>query len=332
MKKTIYPYSTLRGELELLLSDVRIDGEPARTDSVSTTERLLSLHELETKNWDRLTFRVNVQAPPSALQLFEEEHGKLALTIVVSCRPTNARQGIQLHRSLQDPAHWSGTADLSRASFRDKAMLQAILTGTVDSVRFRPVAVSDPWTLYFDPSESFRTAGSLPVKWCDFKAESAPPIAAQFPDAPYVVDMDTSLPEILLNTSFEGLEPLLRDTKDRSAVEQALHDSTRMSIARSVWMVLLTDSMAAIRSGEDNADPTWPEREWQAEVLRRILPEIDSAKSEAEILRLATNEWRTHPGSAAFLSRAEAVIGEFVGANKTLRKSTQTLLRKGIGS
>ncbi len=332
MKKTIYPYSTLNGELELLLSDVRIDGELVGTDSVSANDRLLTLHGLETKYWDHLSFRVNVQVPPSALRLFEDEHGLLSLTIVASCRPTNFRQGIRLNRSLQDPAHWSGMADLSRASFRDKAMLQAILTGTVNSARCRPVAVSDQWTLYFDPSESFRTAGSLAVRWCDFKAESAPPIAKQFPDAPYVVEMDKALPEILLNTSFEGLEPLLRDTKDRSPAEQALHDSTRMSMARSVWMALLFDSMAAIKPGEDNEDPTWPEREWQAEVLKRMLPEIDSVKSEPEILRLAAREWRTHPGSGAFLSRAEAAIGEFVGANKSLRKSTQTLLRKGIVS
>jgi hypothetical protein len=332
VKNTIYPYSTLKGELELLISDVRIDGDLVGPDSVLASDRLLTLHGLETKTWDRLSFRMDVQAPPSALRLFEDQHGPLALTIVASCRPTNVRHGIRLERSPQDPSHWSGSAELSRASFREKATLQAILTGTIDSVPCRPVSFSDQWSLYFDPSESFRIAGSLAVKWCDFKAESAPPIAKQFPDASYVVEMDKSLPEILLNSSFEGLEPLLRDTKDRSPVEQALHDSTRMSIARSVWMALLNDSVAGIKPGDDNDDPTWPDREWQAEVLKRILPEIDTAKSEAELLRLTANEWRTHPGSALFLSRAEAAIGEFVGANKSLRKSTQTLMRKGIVS
>src|SRR6266480_5160264 len=97
-------------------------------------------------------------------------------------------------------------------------------------------------------------------------------------------------------------------------------------------MTLVTDSMSAIRNGEDDEEPEWPERGWHAEVLQRVLPEIDPTRSETELLHLAATEWRSHPGSATFLSRAEAAIGEIIQANKSLRKTMQTLMREGVVS
>lgn len=330
MKAMIFPYSTFDGDVELAITDVRVDGLLLPADDVQANDRLIALHGQEKPRWRRLAFRVDVQANPGKLRQFEEEHGPVVLTVIASCRPTNTRQPVQLSRSTLDPSIWSGKAELHRSQFRDKVQLEAMLTAKVDGVANRPVATSDDWTLYFDPSESFRVAGSLRVVWYDFKSESAPPIARQFPESAYVVDLDRPLPEILLNKSFEGLEPILRDAKDRTPTELALHDITRMSIARSVWLALVHDAMSAIPCDEDDEEPTWPEREWHAEVLRRILVEIDPGKSESELLRLAATEWRRHPGSAAFAARAEAVIGDVVGANKALRKSTQALIRRGI--
>ncbi|MSO37802.1 MAG: hypothetical protein EXQ69_06060 [Acidimicrobiia bacterium] len=328
MKATSFPYSTLRGDVELTVSDARIDGTPLPPDDVQANDRLIALHGQEIREWQRLTFRVDVQTNPGLLRQYEDEHGSVTLSVIASCRPTNVRQPIRLGRSTLDPSIWSGKAELHRSHFRDKVQIQAQLTAKVGGVAHRPVSSSDSWTLYFDPSESFRVAGSLRVVWYDFKSASAPPIARQFPDSAYVVDLERSLPEILLNKSFEGLEPILRDAKDRSPTELALHDIARMSIARSVWQALVYDAMSAIQMEDDV--PTWPEREWHAEVLRRILPEIDPGKSETELLHMASVDWRQHPGSGSFAARSEAVIGDLIGANKSLRKSTQALIRRGI--
>ena len=51
---------------------------------------------------------------------------------------------------------------------------------------------------------------------------------------------------------------------------------------------------------------------------------MDSSKSDAELLRMAADEWRSHPGAAVFYSRAEAIIGDIVKANETLRRFAQT--------
>lgn len=332
MRDIIFPYPTIRGGIELKVTEIRADGEVIRVDPALLAEGTLEIGQLGLSDWQRLSLAMDVQAQPSALEVYEQEHGRVALTLVASCRPSNVRQALRCDRSTIGPSCWSAIFDLDRANFRERIVLQGILTGQANGVVHRPVAFTNRCSVYSDPSDSFKVAGALRVTWCDFKSASAPPVAKQFPDVPYVVDLDKSLPEIGLNSSFEGLEPLLRDSKDRTRMEQALHDSTRMSIARSVWLTLLCDSMSAIHGGEDGEDPEWPEREWQSEVLRRVLPEIDFSRTEAELLRLAASEWRTHPGSAAFLSRAEAAIGELIQANKSLRKTTQALLRDGVAS
>src|SRR5438309_1503142 len=143
MKKVIFPYPTVRAEPEVSISEVKVDGNLLGSDTIAANERQLALHGLDAKEWEKLTFRLDVQMPPAPLRAFEEEHSTVALTVLVSCRPTNARQTTQLERSTLDPSHWSGLVELHRDNFRGKAEMQAILTAKVKDVACRPVASSD---------------------------------------------------------------------------------------------------------------------------------------------------------------------------------------------
>ncbi len=330
MKNLIFPYRTLDCALSLSLSRVHIDGNCARSTLVIPEAQLINLFE-ERSAWQRVSFEASVVTDRGHLELFEDHHGQVSLTLVTLCTPANNRQTIHLERSELDRALWSGNIELDRDNFHGRSVVRALLTATVDGMPHRTVAISNDWVVHFDAPASLRLSGTLKVSWCDFKMENSPLLTKQFPDSSHVVDLAKPLPEVLLNSSFEGLEPLLRDRKDRSVPEQVMHDMQRMSIARSVWMALLGDAIAAIKEGEDGQEPEWPDSEWQAEVLRRILPEIEKSKSERELLQLAADDWRTHPGSAEFLSRAEAVIGELINANKSLRKSVQALAKGGLG-
>lgn len=85
--------------------------------------------------------------------------------------------------------------------------------------------------------------------------------------------------------------------------------------------------MSAVRSdisAEEGGEPEWPEKPWQVEVLKMVLPEIAVGKSERELLRLAATEWQKYPGAGEFLSGAEAVVGDIVKANESLRRFVQT--------
>jgi hypothetical protein len=162
------------------------------------------------------------------------------------------------------------------------------------------------------------------VRWVDFKSPNAPQLARDFPDSTHVVSFAGGMPEVLLNSSFPGLEPILCDQTNRRGSDKALHDLQRTSIARSVWMALVSDSLAGVKLGDEEDPPDWPEDDWQREVLMLILREVAPGKTDTELLEMAANDWRNHPGAALFFSRAEAVIGDVVQANKMLRRFAQT--------
>ena len=330
MKTMIYPYPTLRGGIELKVSEVRADGSRVNLEAPHASDSTIDVQQLVGDDWKKLAIDFDIQSQPQSFHYSETDHGSIALTVVASCRPTKIREAVTPVRSTLDPSIWSGEILLERHAFREKVRLHGIATGQHNGTANRPIGFSNECTLHLDPTDSFRVAGALRVVWCDFKSDEAPPLAKQFQDSAYVVDLDKALPEVLLNSSFEGLEPLLRDSKDRSKMEQALHDSTRMSIARSIWMTLLGTAMSGVRWDDPDEDPEWPESDWQTETLQRVLPEIDPARSESELLRLAASEWRQHPGSASFLSRAEGAIGDLIQSNKSLRRTIQTLMREGV--
>jgi hypothetical protein len=131
------------------------------------------------------------------------------------------------------------------------------------------------------------------------------------------------MPEVLLNEGFPGLAAILKDQPNRRGTDKALHDMQRTSIARSVWMALVADSLAAVKPGDEDEPPDWPDEDWQREVLEIILRSIDSNKSDAELLRMAAHDWRTYPGAADFYSHAEAIVGDIVKANQMLRRFAQ---------
>ena len=245
--------------------------------------------------------------------------------VVANCLPTNARQPVRLSRSEVEIGRWSGILELDRDNVCDRVALVTTLTATVRGVPHRPVAAATGWTVYADEPESLRLKGTLQVKWKNFK-ETADLPAKDFPKSTHVVAFTGRVPELWLNSGFDGLEPLLKDHKDRRGADKALHDFQRTGIARSVWLALIADALAAVRTDTDEegtGEPDWPETPWRAEILKLVLPEVAPGKSERELLTLAAGEWRESPGAGVFFARAEAVVGDIVKANESLRRFVQ---------
>jgi hypothetical protein len=326
MNQALFPYDTLAQEPSFQVTEVRVDGtgKPSLFNKEESSINLFNASE----RWRRVELDLELTAERHIVEEFESANGELSVVAVANCVPTNARQPVRLRRSEYDPGRWEGTLELDRDNFRGRVLVSPILTATVGGINHRRVGTATGWTLHFDEPESLRLQGTIRVRWVNFKAEEADPLAKQFPEATHLVwfGAGIALPEVWLNSAFDGLEPLLRDRTDRRGVEKGLHDMQRLSIARGVWMALVADALAAVRAeaGDDEViEPDWPETEWQAEVLQRVLQKIAPGKSDRELLSLAATEWREHPGAAEFYPRAEAVVGDLIGANETLRRFVQ---------
>jgi hypothetical protein len=315
----LYPYKTLQAEMMFDLGPPVLDETPSGSLRQPESRTVNVFQANYAWRYARLPIMVTVDT--GLLEAYESEHGETALLVVANCRPTNTRQALSLEAAQR--GQWEGTLELDRNNYRDRVELRALLTPRGGPLAAKPVAFSPPWNVYFDEPPSFRFRGTLAVRWVNFKLPEAPPLAKEFPDSTHVVSFDGGMPEVLLNSGFPGLEPILKDQPTRRGTDKALHDMQRTSIARAVWMALVGDSLAAVKPGDEDEPANWPDEDWQREVLERILRGIDSGKSEAELLRMAADDWRSHPGAAVFYSRGEAVIGDIVKANETLRRFAQ---------
>jgi hypothetical protein len=324
LSEIIYAYGTLEQPPRLRITGVRLDGA-ARPDLINPAGRVDLFGG--TAPWRRAELDLELEADRAAIRDFEERHGELSAVAVAYCESTRTRQSTRLARSRCDEGRWEGTIELDRDNFRGRAFLRPRLIGAVGGVPHRPVAEPAGWTVHFDEPAGLRLGGRLRVRWVDFTAEGADPLARQFPGSAHLVYFGTgdTAPEVWLNSAFDGLDELLRDA-DRDGAKRGVHDLLRTGIARGVWMELVAVAMAAIRAGDgegrgEKAD--WPEAEWQCDVLRRVLPRVAPGKPERELLELAATEWRAHPGAGEFYARAEAVVGEMIRADESLRRLIQ---------
>lgn len=325
MKSLIYPYPTLADRLTLAISEVTIDDRPLRPALLESENRILSLHKIDALDWKRVAFTVSVRAVSSDLEQLNQAAEKPEVHVLAMCRPTNVRQALKLAPLEADPNCWNGRMELDRDNYRDRVVLRGVLSAHVGEVSHRPCGFSEDWSLHFDEPLSLRLRGAMRVVWVDFKDATAPALARAFENAPYVVEMEGD-PTLYLNRSFEGLPALLDDRPDRTFNEKALHDLQRLSIARSVWTMLVMRSVLAIEPGEEGEEPDWPTTPWQGEVLKHYLARITQASSDAEGLRLLV-ETRDQPDRwNQLLAQIEAIVGEEV-VHPKLRQTLHSLRR-----
>jgi hypothetical protein len=324
VRDVIFDYGTLEPPPRPRVVAVRLDGT-ARPALIDPAGGRVDLFE-ERAAWRRAELDLELAADRDAVGEFEGLHGELTAVVVAHCAPTRTRQLARLARLHRDAGHWEGTLELDRDNYRGRALLRPRLTAAVGGVAHRLVAEPAAWAAHFDEPAGLRLGGRLRVRSVDFRAEGADPLARQFPDAPHLVSFGAGdeAPEVWLNSTFEGLDELLRDG-ERGGAERGVHDLLRTDIARGVWMELVAVAMAAIRTEDDGGGvrAEWPEAEWRREVLRRVLPRVAPGKPLSELLELAATEWRSQPGAGEFYARAGAAVVDLIRADESLRRLIQ---------
>lgn len=329
--KAIYPYDTLYGELGLTVADVDLDGKWPGRELRDTQFRLVDLSVPELGDWSDVGLGLQVEAPADEVAGLDERGGEPQVTVVAFCRKTNARQAVVLDRSRLDPSRWAGKIALARESFREKVSLEALLTATVEGIPYRRMGASDEWQVYFDEPTVLPIEGTLRVKWVHFKgAEKKDLIPDEAADEEFYVALDEKPPIIFLNSSFPGLPGLLSDERNRPQAEKALRDAEYRRIASAAWTEVFNVSVAAIRPPEEDeqAEPDWPEEDWQAQALRSLLPRIYPSLTEAERL---TRAFKDSHGDGALMLHAlsQVAVEREIGAGRSLRRDLDRLNMPG---
>lgn len=300
MATVLYPYATLDGRLDL---KVTVESRGVAFDH---DERTIDFRLAEAEGRDLVSLSLSVRAPQG--ELVALGYDDLQVVAVAECSRTDTRQGFKLKRSKSEPALWSGSLDLFRGNFRGEAIIRTTLTGTAKNVPHRFLASSEPWTVVLDDATSRLIGGTVRVKWMDFgDREDLKP----YWDEPFYLDLEENQPTVYLNKRIEGLHEVLPTHGQPTGPLRSLYETLRTGIARSVWKALLQAALAGIDAAPDEADggePTWPQIQWQQDVLRAVLSKVYPEASEGEILRRAVAARTADNEARQLSSRALLVI------------------------
>jgi hypothetical protein len=269
---TLFPYSVLQTEPVLRLSNPSVDGRPM---PLLPRENRVDLSTLA-DGWKEARVNARVQVPVEELETMGVRQYQVVLT--VHCGPTNLRSTTVLESTGGERSgQWTGSLDLPRTMIRDRASIYATVTGVVDGVAHRWLGRSREVAVDLHPPRvpEITGGGQVPIVWRDFSqtADGQNPIDAVLHDEMSFVDM--TLPEgpvIYLNDRVSGLRRLLDVRTGRSPIERAVRETALDLIATPAMAAMANAALVAAAPAEHSDEAQWPDVEWQADVLRSVLP------------------------------------------------------------
>ncbi|MGW4426271.1 hypothetical protein [Streptosporangium sp. NPDC004631] len=257
------PYQTLAGEVSLEVREAHLDSVPLSLSLISTGARVIALHQVERRGWERAHLSVRMKVPTQ--ELAAGPWAEVNCVVVLSEKKTNTRAVTPLRREAD--GRWVGSVELHHDDHLSAAVLTGHVVATVDGVAGRVIGSTLPsWTVDLQ-SRVPTPQRSIKQRWADFSDEDNPHLNA-YKSAPWTLEASGDEPVVYLNSGFEGLSLLLGKT---SGVDPQLRDLIRAQLATEMWVVLFNTAAYAVRL--ENGRPEWPGG-WYNTVLRRMLPDI----------------------------------------------------------
>lgn len=318
--RTLYPYRVLAGDVTMTLADPMTDGDIARGSWRDTDARVVDLSNLERRSWATATIPVELVGPPTELRDRRTDGHDPRAHVVAHCGFTNGRQTVGLEPN-GDGSRWRGEIVLERPFWFGRIEVMGYITDTVDVGDNRIIGITDRWQLQLDDLPRSPVHGALTVVWRNFDDKDVdPPVLATMRGEPYYHFLDPQEPVLYLNVAFPGLEPLLRDRSRRPAPEQSLHDQVRATIATKFFVAAANAALAGVRQ-EDGESPTWPDSDWQTELLQALFHRAFPKKSSDDALAEAVAMLASYDGAGQIQAVLISAVDQHVGSSRLLRLS-----------
>ncbi|WP_449061624.1 hypothetical protein [Planomonospora algeriensis] len=314
--KRILPYQVVAGDVSLEVREVRLDDVALPYEMISTSERVVALHQIGGDNWRTARLSVAVRASEQELRL--GPWVGMECLIMLSERRTNTRTATSL--AWQRPGEWAGEVELQHDHHLARVELIGQLVAIVDDVPGRVIATTEaPWTVDLQARTPTRRE-EIRSRWADFGDEGNPQLHP-FKNDPWTLEAVGEEPVLYLNSGFEGLKGLLESGR---AADRAARDALAAQIAMDVWAVLFN---AAIYQ-DDGDIPEWPGG-WRDSVLRRMLPDLFSEHSPDDALVEVMNRRRTGNGGGDLQTRILHAAGKQASMPRNLGGLIRTLRHTG---
>ncbi|OMI39175.1 hypothetical protein [Streptomyces sparsogenes] len=281
--KTLMPYPTVVGDIDVTIEKVALDGRDLPYSMISRNERVVALHEVERAEWEEARIALRVSLPEREIEA--GPWTDVVCVAILTEGATNARLARPL-RKRTDGA-WVGSVPVSRTLHRTRASLTVSVVGTVGGVAGRVIGAADAaWVIDLTARAPERKK-ELNIVEIDFAASDEEWLI-KLKESPWLVDTSGEMPTVYLNTGFEGLAPLLNGA--RSEMEKSARGLVASQIAGDAWTAMFHAAVSDLEIGDDGT-PQVPSG-WRESVLRQMLPDVIPGASLADAL-LEVHERRT---------------------------------------
>ncbi|MFE5481938.1 hypothetical protein [Streptomyces sp. NPDC056527] len=266
--KSVYPYTTLFGDIDLDVLAITVDGtSPLPYSHVSKPERTVALHQSGRENWEYCTIRLQASLPEA--EVADGEWTDLVCLAALTEKATNARTTARLKRTTDGV--WIGAIDLHRSRHLHRATLGLSVVATVDGVEGRVIGTPEhDWYLDLNGATPVRQR-EIEIVEADFR-EGPEEWLRTYKDSPWIVETTGEMPTVYLNTGcVDGLVELLGGSGGTPA-EKLLRDMTSSRVAQEAWTAMFHSAVSDLDSDEDGT-PVMPTG-WRESVLRMMLPDV----------------------------------------------------------
>ncbi|MFD0151639.1 hypothetical protein ACWGQ4_03870 [Streptomyces sp. NPDC055721] len=266
--KSVYPYTTLFGDIDLDVLSITVDGEsPLPYSNVSKSERTVALHQSGREKWEYCTLRLKAVLPES--EIADGPWTDLVCLAALTEKATNARTTTSLKRSAD--GSWTGSIDLQRHRHLNRVALGLAVVATVGGVAGRVIGTTErDWYVDLKGTTPVRQR-QIEIVEVDFRGGSQEWLRP-FKDSPWVVETTGDVPTVYLNTgSVEGFTELLGGNGG-SPAERLLRDMASSQIAQDAWTAMFHAAISDLDVDEDGT-PVMPAG-WREAVLRMMLPDV----------------------------------------------------------
>ncbi|NNG83842.1 hypothetical protein [Streptomyces cacaoi] len=278
-----YPYPRLSGAVTARVTAVRLRGpgehrEQLDVRACSAVEQVVALGRAERDDWR--TARIGLAASVPAREIRRKGHwSDVSVVAVLTEGATNARSVARLSPAPGSEGDWAGEIELDRDDHLDRASLTVHVVARVEGVAGRIIASTEQeWMIDMTADAPLR-ARQLDVQTVSF-TRGAEWLRA-FRDAPWVVDASGRMPNVRLNSDFEGLAALMEG--QGSKVERVVGEMLLAQICADVWTAVFHTAIGDLEV-EDDGTPLFPP-DWRGAVLREMLPDIFPGRSAEDALR-----------------------------------------------
>ena len=271
--KTVYPYPVLAGRVEAQVRSASIDGVPIPYSYISQQEHVVALHQVERDNWREGMLELEVTGPYD--ELSDGPWASQTCVAVLAEAATNTRTVTPLRR---DGRQWRGEVRLQRAMHRTRATLDVSFVGTYNGVAGRTIGRNDePWIIDLTARTPTQQR-EITIEEVDFR-DGPVEWLRPYKDAPWILETSGDMPTVFLNSSFEGLVPLLSGA--RGPLERAAASLVAAQIANDVWTAMFQSALGELEVEDGTVQLPGG---WREPVLRSMLPDIFPAMPLADAL------------------------------------------------